>query len=200
MSICSIGMIRRVKRDFFWCVYWFKLTYRLYLCFLEILGPCVVYQVDYCFLSNSKKANDNIPYTRHTLLPIQDVHKNTIILSLQVRFFSKRSTNPPKKCPPKLRLSGLSDVGRYEGRNFRWNPGGGVGVMKVKGALNDLRKPGWCMAIWRCCRWHGKGGGNFQSPVEMLVVRVPSLLRKAGCLYGIPFPETNIAPENGLEY
>ena len=31
---------------FFWCVYWFKLTYRLYLCFLEILGPCVVCQVD----------------------------------------------------------------------------------------------------------------------------------------------------------
>lgn len=63
------------------------LLYHLYLCFLEILGPCVVYQVDYWFLSHSQRARSKYHYTRHTLLPIQDVHKNTTILSLQVRFF-----------------------------------------------------------------------------------------------------------------
>ena len=166
MSIWFIGMIRRVF--FLMCLLVsIDLLYHLYLCFLEILGPCVVYQVDYWFLSHSQRARSKYHYTRHTLLPIQDVHNkyNDSITSSQI--FSKRSTNPPRK-PSQvevIRAFGCWPLWRSEFPGGFTPVGKSVGVMSKGGrkrrsqdgawlsedAVDDMAKVGEISSRqWRC--------------------------------------------------
>lgn len=165
---CRYDLLEWFGGCFFWCVYRFNwpIIPPLPMFSWNSRAVCCVYQVDYWFLSHSQRANSKYRHTCRTLLPIQDMHReyNDSITSSQI-FRSVPPTHLEKA--PKLRLSGLSDVGRYEGRNFRvvsprWGKVSGWwvrgrkrrsqdGAWLSEDAVDDMAKVGEISSRqWRC--------------------------------------------------